>query len=172
MRANQPMGLSPAADSLILGLVRVRSDRFYEGYWDEHFPLADYVAPGQEMSARLAARAELVARLAALDAEIEADARAMVAAREHTYSEYEQATLYSSGPVMFLALRAPDGEPVASSLWSECGMEAASEGRCYCKGELCVPGCPEGCSPNGQEPADDGGPDDEGWSPGPDGPLA
>lgn len=167
MRANQPMGLSPAAHDLLKlkGLIQVASDRFYEGYWDEHYPLFDYVAPTPALAVRLAARDKLVADLAALDAEIETAGRAMVARKEHSYSEYEQGVLYSSGPVMFLALRAPNGKPVAASLWSACAMEAGSEGRCFCGGTACAPNCPEGCLANGQEPASGGDPDDDSFGP-------
>jgi hypothetical protein len=151
MRANQPMGLSTAAHDLIRGLIQVSSDRFYEGYWDERFPLFDYVTPTPALAARLAARERLAAALAALDAEIETAGRELVARKEHAYSEYEQGVLYSSGPVIFLALRTPDGEPVAASLRSGCAMEASSEGRCYCEGDLCAPDCPEGCLSEGPE---------------------
>ena len=163
MRANQPMGLSAAAHELLEGLIRVSSDRFYEGYWDERFPLFDYVAPTPALAARLAAREELAAALTALDAEIETAGQDLVARKEHAYSEYEQATLYSSGPVMFLALRTPAGEPVVASLRSECAMEAGSEGRCYCGGALCAPDCPEGCLSDGQEPEIGDDLDNDGW---------
>jgi len=164
MRANQPMGLSQAAADLVAPFVRIDSGRTYEGYWDEQFPLADYLAPRGQLAHLVREREALEQRLAHINADIEAEGRALVAARSQAYSEYEQATLYSSGPVMFLALRGPDGEPVEASLWSECGMEVASEGRCYCAGRVCQPDCPFVCLESGQEPAPPLSPDDNDWA--------
>ena len=155
MRMNQPMGLSAAAAKLTAGLVPVDTGRFYEGYWDERFPLAEYVAPDStsRLAGLLAEQTQLQAQLNQVEAAIAATGRELVTAGAHTYAEFEQATLYSSGPVMFLALRGPDGAPVEASLWSECGMEMAAEGHCYCAGAACVPGCPENCVAEGAEPA-------------------
>jgi hypothetical protein len=153
------MGLSEAASELLAGLVAVSSDRFYEGYWDSRFPLADYVAPTPAIAGLLAARDELAAELAALEIEIEIAGRALVAEGRHAYSEYLQAELSSSGPVMFLALRDSKGRPAQASLWSECAMEEASEGKCYCGGRGCEAGCPQGCLDDGQPAAEE--PDDD-----------
>lgn len=146
MRANQPMGLTASAYALLEGLVPVDSGRFYEGYWDARYPLTAYLEPDFEMATLLDRRATLAARLAELDATVEQAARARFAAGDFTYVEYEQAELSSSGPVMFLALRDAAEQPVAASLWGECEMETGANGECRCAGELCVPGCPEGCT--------------------------
>lgn len=163
MRANQPMGLSEAGYQLVAELVQVGSDRFYEGYWNERFPLADYVAPDAAMASLLAARAELTARLKTVSAEIQAAGAAMVVAKRHVYSEYEQAVLSSLGPNMFLALRGPDGVPVPASLWSECALQRGAEGECACRGADCAAGCPEGCRTVGEQPAATEELDDQDW---------
>ena len=159
MRANQPMGLTTAAHALIEGLIPVDSGRTYEGYWDERYPLAAYVASEGELAALRDARDAAAAALAAAQAALTAAAAAQVVAGAHRYEEYEQGVLYSSGPCMFLALRDASGTPVTSSLWSECAMEAAAEGECPCAGELCAPGCPEACADRGARSVDE-----EGWS--------
>jgi superfamily II DNA or RNA helicase len=70
---------------------------------------------------------------------------------DHAYGYAEALRDGVVRPVMFLALRDAAGDPVPASLWSECAMEDASEGRCPCRGELCAPDCPEGCLLNDQE---------------------
>lgn len=35
------------------------------------------------------------------------------------YEEYEQTTIWSSGPMIFLALKDENGNPIANSLWDE-----------------------------------------------------
>lgn len=146
MRANQPMGLTASAADLVKDLVPIDSGQFYEGYWDARYPLTAYLEPDFEMAILLDQRTALAARLADLDAAVERAAQARFAARDFTYVEYEQAELSSSGPVMFLALRNVAGEPVAASLWGDCEMEVGANGECRCAGELCVAGCPEGCT--------------------------
>lgn len=147
MRANQPMGLRPAAHPLLEGLVAVHSGRTYEGYWDEAYPLAAYLVPTPAMTTLLAERSALEVRLGELEAAVEAAGQAMLSEGTFAYMEYEQDVLYSSGPVMFLALRGPDGQPAAASLWGQCEMAEASEGACHCGGALCIPPCTEDCTP-------------------------
>ena len=145
MRANQPMGLTPAAHTLLEGLVPIDSGRTYEGYFDAEYPLLAYLRPTAAMVDLLAERAGVAARLAEIDGWVEDCAKAALAAGAYDYAEYEQAVLYSSGPCMFLALRDAAGAPVAAALWSECAMEAGAEGVCYCGGSACAPDCAEGC---------------------------
>lgn len=145
MRANQPMGLKAVAHDLLEGLFPIDSGSAYEGYWEERYPLVAYVAPDAAMTAVLAERAALAARVAELDAELTAAGQAMFAAGGFAYVEYQQDVLFSSGPVMFLALRGPDGLPTPASLWSTCEMEVGAEGVCRCGGAECHPGCAEDC---------------------------
>ena len=145
MRANQPMGLTAESHDLTKDLVRIDSGATYEGYWDESFPLSAYVRPGPTLVGLLADQAALSARLAETGAAIEAEAKRLIAAGEMAYAEFEQATLYSSGPCMFLALRDGAGNPVAESLWAECQMAEAADGECRCGGAECRPDCAYGC---------------------------
>lgn len=145
MRANQPMGLTPAAHALLEGLVRTESgERFYEGYWDERFPLGDYVDPAP-IAGLLARRDAAQTELDSAQAELDRAARELAAGGAARYREYEQDVLFSSGPVMFLALRDQDGAPVTVSLWSACAMAVGAEGECRCAGTECAPRCDEGC---------------------------
>jgi hypothetical protein len=120
------------------------------------------------MARLLTEQEQLNARLAEIGAAIQEQGQKMVAVKRHVYSEYEQSVLYSSGPVMFLALRSAQGVPVAASLWSDCAMEDASEGHCACGGADCAPGCPQNCAESDTEPrrAADTDTDDDDWSEG------
>ena len=146
MRANQPMGLSAEAIAMIEQALPLESERFYEGYWDERFPLYDYLPIEGELVELLAERSHLEAELTELEQRIQTAGRARLAAGAAHWSAFEQATLYSSGPCMFLALHDQTGQ--VQGAWAECAMEAAANGSCSCGGELCVAACNEGCRPD------------------------
>jgi hypothetical protein len=145
MRANQPMGLSPAAERLVNGKIAVESGQHYEGYWGESFALRAWLQPTGELGRRAAELEALRERVATLEAELAELGRRLVAEGGAAYVEYEQDVVYSSGPCMFLALRDAAGQPVSESLWSDCAMYGTATGSCGCAGELCQEGCALGC---------------------------
>ena len=123
IRQNQVFGLNDAARQILAreGVIAYENGESFEGYFDEKYPLHNWVAPNEAMN-----------RISAQIAQLEEQVATAYARREQLaksaplrYAEYVQDVVYSSGPCFFLALRDASGSPVQATLWPQSEIEAA-----------------------------------------------
>lgn len=124
IRTNQVFGLTERARELLdgEGLLPVENGETFEGYFDEKYPLHNWVPLAGELARADAEVQRLELSLAAARDRRDALARTV----DPVYVEYVQEIVYSSGPCFFLALRDVEtGEPVQATLWPQGEIDAA-----------------------------------------------
>jgi len=116
MRCDQPMGLNERARAIVVSQYRKYQDKITRTYEDGK--TAELTQSGQESLVKY----EKCGEYHGFDSH---DLTRYILPNGDVYEEFEQASPWSSGPCMFLALKDKNGDVVKESIWTDQEIEQA-----------------------------------------------